>query len=77
MVARASSVGAGVVPNVAGRARVAWRFAGVVDRFLGSSVKGFVAGAVGMVVGAGKARARFVAAVVRVARRVVAAVIAE
>jgi hypothetical protein len=29
--ARASSVGAGVLPNVAGRAKVAWRVAGVVD----------------------------------------------
>jgi hypothetical protein len=80
-VARASSIGVGsVVPNVSGRARVAWRVAGVVGRFVACCsgvawlVKGFVPGKVAMVAG-GKARARFVAAVVRVARRVVAAVI--
>jgi hypothetical protein len=32
--ARASSIGAGVLPNVTGRTRVAWRVAGVVDWFV-------------------------------------------
>jgi hypothetical protein len=82
--ARASSIGAaGVIPNLAGRARIAWRAAGVVNRFVGCcygvawSVKGFVPGTVAMVTGGGKARAGFVAVVVRVARRVVAALMAE
>jgi hypothetical protein len=68
-VARASSIGAGVVPYVAGRARVAWSVVGVVDPVLV-----LVTGIAG---GAGKARVRFVAAVVKVDRRVVAAVIAK
>jgi hypothetical protein len=68
-VARASSVGTGVVPYVAGRAKAPWSVAGV-----GDPVLVFVTGIAG---GAGKARARSVAAVVKVNRRVVAAVIAE
>jgi hypothetical protein len=77
-VAGASSIGADVVPNVTGRATVAWR---VVDRFVACysgvawSVKGFVPGRIVAMVAGGEARARFVAAAVRVTRRVVAAVI--
>jgi hypothetical protein len=80
VASRASSIGAGVIPNLAGRTRVTWRVAGVVDRFVACCsgvawlVKGFVPGTVAIVAG-GKARTRFIAAVVRVAKRIVAVVI--
>jgi hypothetical protein len=79
-LARVGRFVTGAVARVAGRTRVTWRVAGVVDRFVACCcgvawlVKGFVPGTVAIVAG-GKARTRFIAAVVRVAKRIVAVVI--